>query len=76
MPRKLSIVGDLFMLSDMFERAILERCRLFEIDIRKHDLQWPDFYIYFVHIVSVFWRIRNNSGSMHHKINVIFKGFF
>jgi D-3-phosphoglycerate dehydrogenase len=41
-PRKLSIVGDLFMLSDMFERAILERCRLFEIDIRKHDLQWPD----------------------------------
>ena len=42
MPRKLSIVGDLFMLSDMFERAILERCRLFEIDIRKHDLQWPD----------------------------------
>ena len=42
MPRKLSIIGDLFMLSDMFEQAIRERCRLFDIDIRKHDLQWPD----------------------------------
>lgn len=42
MRRKLSIVGDLFMLSGMFEQAIRERCRLFDIDIRKHDLQWPD----------------------------------
>lgn len=42
MPRKLSIIGDLFMLSVMFEQAIRERCRLFDIDIRKHDLQWPD----------------------------------
>jgi D-3-phosphoglycerate dehydrogenase len=42
MPRKLSIIGDLFMLSDLFEQAIRERCRLFDIDIRKHDLQWPD----------------------------------
>jgi D-3-phosphoglycerate dehydrogenase / 2-oxoglutarate reductase len=41
-PRKLSIVGDLFMLSNMFEQAIRERCHLFKIDIRKHDLQWPD----------------------------------
>ena len=42
MPRKISIIGDLFMLSEMFEQAIRERCRLFDIDIRKHDLQWPD----------------------------------
>lgn len=42
MPRKISIIGDLFMLSDMFEQAIRERCHLFDIDIRKHDLQWPD----------------------------------
>ena len=42
MPRKLSIIGDLFMLSNMFEQAIRERCHLFDIDIRKHDLQWPD----------------------------------
>ena len=42
MPRKLSIIGDLFMLSDMFEQAIHERCRLHDINIRKHDFQWPD----------------------------------
>ena len=42
MPRKLSIIGDLFMLSNIFEQAIRERCHLFDIDIRKHDLQWPD----------------------------------
>ena len=42
MPRKLSIIGDLFMLSDIFEQAIRERCHLFDIEIRKHDLQWPD----------------------------------
>ena len=42
MPRKLSIIGDLFMLSIMFEQAIRERCHRFSIDIRKHDLQWPD----------------------------------
>ncbi len=40
--RKIAIIGDLFMLSDMFEQAILERCRLFEIEISKHDFQWPD----------------------------------
>jgi D-3-phosphoglycerate dehydrogenase / 2-oxoglutarate reductase len=42
MPRKLAIIGDLFMLSDLFEQAIRERCRLHEIDIAKHDFQWPD----------------------------------
>ncbi|WP_373502885.1 2-hydroxyacid dehydrogenase [Aestuariivirga sp.] len=42
MPRKISVIGDLFMLSSMFEEALLDRCRLFELDIRKHDLPWPD----------------------------------
>ncbi len=42
MRRKISIIGDLFMLSGMFEQAILDRCRLFEIEIRKHDFPWPD----------------------------------
>jgi D-3-phosphoglycerate dehydrogenase len=41
MPRSLAIIGDLFMLSDMFETAINERCRLHDINIRKHDFQWP-----------------------------------
>ncbi len=30
------------MLSSMFESAIRERCRLFEMDITAHDLTWPD----------------------------------
>lgn len=42
MARKLAIIGDLFMLSSIFEEAIRERCRLFEVDIRRHDFQWPD----------------------------------
>ena len=39
---KISVIGDLFMLSSMFEEAIRDRCRLFELDIRSHDLPWPD----------------------------------
>jgi D-3-phosphoglycerate dehydrogenase len=42
MPRKIAIIGDLFMLSSIFEEAIRERCRLFETDIVGHDFQWPD----------------------------------
>ncbi|MFN0191622.1 MAG: 2-hydroxyacid dehydrogenase [Aestuariivirga sp.] len=40
--RKVSIIGDRFMLSDMFEEALKHHCRLHELDIRKHDLPWPD----------------------------------
>ena len=42
MPVRISIIGDLFMLSDMFEEAIRGRCKLFEVDIAKHDFSWPD----------------------------------
>ena len=42
MPHKLAIIGDLFMLSSIFEESIRDRCRLFEIDIRRNDFQWPD----------------------------------
>ena len=30
------------MLSSMFEAALRERCRLFDLDIRTHDMPWPD----------------------------------
>jgi D-3-phosphoglycerate dehydrogenase / 2-oxoglutarate reductase len=40
--RKLSIIGDRFMLSSMFEQALLEHCREHTLDIAKHDLPWPD----------------------------------
>ena len=42
MPVKISIIGDLFMLADMFEEAIRDSCKLFEVDIAKHDFAWPD----------------------------------
>jgi D-3-phosphoglycerate dehydrogenase / 2-oxoglutarate reductase len=42
MPRKLAIIGDFFMLSDMFEEAIIERCRLHELEITKYNFPWPD----------------------------------
>jgi D-3-phosphoglycerate dehydrogenase / 2-oxoglutarate reductase len=42
MKRKIAIIGDLFMLSRMFETALQERCKLFDLEISKHDLQWPD----------------------------------
>jgi D-3-phosphoglycerate dehydrogenase len=42
MPREIAIIGDRFMLSGMFEKAIVERCRLHDIAIRAHDLPWPD----------------------------------
>ena len=42
MTRKISIIGDRFMLSSMFEAALLERCKNFKLDIKKHDLPWPD----------------------------------
>ena len=42
MPRKISVIGDRFMLSSMFEEALRERCRLFDLDIRTHDMPWPD----------------------------------
>lgn len=42
MQRKISVIGDRFMLSAMFEEALRERCRLFDILIRRHDMPWPD----------------------------------
>jgi D-3-phosphoglycerate dehydrogenase / 2-oxoglutarate reductase len=41
MPR-IAIMGDRFMLSDVFETAIRARCRTEELAIRKQDLPWPD----------------------------------
>jgi D-3-phosphoglycerate dehydrogenase len=42
MHRKLAIIGDKFMLSSIFEEAIRERCRLYDLTIRRHDFAWPD----------------------------------
>jgi D-3-phosphoglycerate dehydrogenase len=42
MPRKIAIIGDLFMLSELFEAAIRESCKDVALAIGKHDLPWPD----------------------------------
>jgi D-3-phosphoglycerate dehydrogenase / 2-oxoglutarate reductase len=42
MPRRVSIIGDNFMLSDIFEAAILGCCANHELVMTKHDLPWPD----------------------------------
>lgn len=42
MQRNISVIGDRFMLSAMFEDALRERCRLFDLSIRTHDMPWPD----------------------------------
>jgi D-3-phosphoglycerate dehydrogenase / 2-oxoglutarate reductase len=42
MPRKIAILGDHFMLSDMFETALVERCARHELIISKHSFPWPD----------------------------------
>jgi D-3-phosphoglycerate dehydrogenase len=42
MAHKICIIGDLFMLPDMFEQAIHERCRLHELEITKFTQPWPD----------------------------------
>jgi D-3-phosphoglycerate dehydrogenase / 2-oxoglutarate reductase len=42
MSHKISIIGDRFMLSSMFETALLDRCKNVKLEIQKHDLPWPD----------------------------------
>jgi D-3-phosphoglycerate dehydrogenase / 2-oxoglutarate reductase len=39
---KISIIGDRFMLSRIFEAALRDRCKNFELNIASHDLPWPD----------------------------------
>jgi len=40
--RRLVIIGDHFMRSDMFEKAIRQKCPKTDLDIIRHDLDWPD----------------------------------
>jgi D-3-phosphoglycerate dehydrogenase / 2-oxoglutarate reductase len=42
MAHKLAIIGDRFMLSSMFERALREKCSNHKLAITAHDLPWPD----------------------------------
>jgi D-3-phosphoglycerate dehydrogenase / 2-oxoglutarate reductase len=42
MTRKIAVIGDRFMLSSMFEAAIRKSCANHSLDIRTHDLPWPD----------------------------------
>jgi D-3-phosphoglycerate dehydrogenase / 2-oxoglutarate reductase len=42
MRRKVSIIGDRFMLSSVFAEALNARSNMFDLDINLHDLPWPD----------------------------------
>ena len=42
MAHDISIIGDRFMLSRMFQEAIRSRCKLHTLNIREHDFAWPD----------------------------------
>jgi D-3-phosphoglycerate dehydrogenase / 2-oxoglutarate reductase len=42
MVRKVVIIGDRFMLSRLFEEALLQRCDAYELAVYKHELPWPD----------------------------------
>ena len=42
MARKLVIIGDHFMRSDFFEKALREHCPEGSLDIARYDLPWPD----------------------------------
>jgi D-3-phosphoglycerate dehydrogenase / 2-oxoglutarate reductase len=42
MAHNISIIGDRFMLSSMFESALRERCKGHQLLIKTHDLAWPD----------------------------------
>jgi D-3-phosphoglycerate dehydrogenase / 2-oxoglutarate reductase len=42
MAHRLAIVGDRFMLSSIFEKALRERCGDHELVMTSHDLAWPD----------------------------------
>jgi D-3-phosphoglycerate dehydrogenase / 2-oxoglutarate reductase len=42
MVHSVSIIGDRFMLSSMFESALRERCKDHQLLIKTHDLAWPD----------------------------------
>ena len=57
------------MLSEMFEQAIRERCRLFEIDIRKHDLQWPDVPMEHGYAVQGMDGLKEYMGSADEVVN-------
>jgi D-3-phosphoglycerate dehydrogenase len=40
--RRLVIIGDHFMRSDIFETALRQKCPKADLDIIRHDLDWPD----------------------------------
>ena len=42
MDTRIAIIGDYFMLSEVFEKAILGRWSESPLDIVRHDLPWPD----------------------------------
>jgi D-3-phosphoglycerate dehydrogenase / 2-oxoglutarate reductase len=70
MPSKISIIGDRFMLSSMFEDALRDRCKQFVLDIRSHDLPWPDQPMEHGYAVSGMHGLKEYMGSADEVISL------
>jgi D-3-phosphoglycerate dehydrogenase / 2-oxoglutarate reductase len=70
MAHKISIIGDFFMLSDMFETALLDRCRLHELEINKHDFPWPDHPMQQIGVADGLEGLKEYFGSADEVVNL------
>jgi D-3-phosphoglycerate dehydrogenase / 2-oxoglutarate reductase len=71
MTRKISIIGDRFMLSDIFEHALRERCNGYELSILKHDLAWPDVPMEHGYAVQGMDGLREYLGSADETVELV-----
>ncbi|MBL8906025.1 MAG: 2-hydroxyacid dehydrogenase [Rhizobiales bacterium] len=70
MPRKLAIIGDRFMLSSVFEEAIRDRCRLYDLAISRHDFNWPDIPMEHGYAVEGMDGLKEYMGSADDVVNL------
>ncbi|MGE3830383.1 MAG: 2-hydroxyacid dehydrogenase [Parvibaculaceae bacterium] len=71
MARKLVIIGDYFMRSDYFEKALRERCPEGSLDIARHDLPWPDAPMEHGYAVKGMDGLKEYMGSADETIHLI-----
>jgi D-3-phosphoglycerate dehydrogenase / 2-oxoglutarate reductase len=66
--RQVSIIGDRFMRSDYFERALIAKCQGLQLDIRKHDMAWPDEHMEHGYAVSGMDGLKEYMGTLEDTI--------
>ena len=68
---KISIIGDRFMQSAVFEAALLERCENFSLSISKFDLAWPDQHMEHGYAVTGMDGLKEYVGSADETVALI-----